>query len=139
MTKWATSLLLAALLSPVFAQTLQSKPSTLPKDGVEGLLVNSTISANGMLFFLSFLDFWREKSDGDKYTLEIAENASKRYGNQVWVSFGQRRIFYSNLPIQKEKIRLLSQQAAESSYAEMATLSLPFSGLADPDLAQDEL
>lgn len=131
-------MLLAVLLSSSLSQA-QLKPEAAPKDGVEGLLVNSTVSANGMEFFLSFLNFWREKPGSDKYTIEIAESVSKRLGNQVWVSYGQRHVFFSALPIQRDRIRLLSEQAAETSYATLMTLSLPFSGIADPDVADDEL
>lgn len=139
MKRWVAGLLLMALFTTVVAQTLPFKPSTLSKDGVEGLVVNSTISANGMVFFLSFLDFWREKPGSDKYTIEIAERASQRQGNQVWVSSGQRRFFFSALPIQRDRIRLLSEQAADTSYEALIVLSLPFGGVADPDLAEDEI
>ena len=139
MKAWATGLLLLALLSPVSGQSLLAKPSAPSKDGVEGLLVNSTVSADGMTFFLHFVDFWREKPGSDKYTIEIAERASKRLGNQIWVAAGQKRIFFSNLPFQRDRIRTLSEQAAETSYAAMITLSLPFGGEADPDVAEDEL
>lgn len=136
-----TGLLLAALLWPTLlsAQTLPLKPSALPKDGVEGLLVNSTISVNGMAFFLNFLDFWREKPGSDKYSIEIGESLSRRLGNQVWVAFGQRRVFFSALPIQRDRIRPLSEQAADTSYAALITLSLPFDGVADPDMSEDEI
>jgi hypothetical protein len=50
-------LLLATWFLPVSAQTLPFKPSALPKDGVEGLVVNSTVSGNGMIFFSNFLEF----------------------------------------------------------------------------------
>lgn len=139
MKKCAAAFFLATLLTPVFAQGLLAKPSTSSKDGVEGLLVNSTVSADGMAFFLGFLDFWREKPGSDKYTIEIAERASKRLGNQVWVSSGQKRVFFSALPYQRDRIRLLSEQAADTSYAALMALSLPFGGVADPDVADDEL
>lgn len=135
----ASLFLLATLLAPVLAQTLPFKPSAPPKDGVEGLVVNSTISANGMAFFVNFLDFWRVKQDSEKYTIDIAESASKRLGNQVWVSFGQKRVFFSTLPIQRERIRMLSEQAADTSYEALKTLVLPFGTVLDPDMADDEL
>jgi hypothetical protein len=47
----ASGLLFAALMSNLLAQTVQSKIPISPKDGVEGLVVNSTISATGMVFF----------------------------------------------------------------------------------------
>jgi hypothetical protein len=120
------------------AQAPPKKPSSSSKDGVEGLLVNSTISVNGMVFFLNFLDFWREKPGSDTYTMEIAESASKRLGNQVWVSFGQKRLFYSALPVQREKIRTLSEQAVETSYAALIALALPINVAVDPDIGNDE-
>ena len=125
MKKCAAAFFLATLLTPVFAQGLLAKPST--------------VSADGMAFFLGFLDFWREKPGSDKYTIEIAERASKRLGNQVWVSSGQKRVFFSALPYQRDRIRLLSEQAADTSYAALMALSLPFGGVADPDVADDEL
>lgn len=139
MKRRVAGLLLTALFTTVVAQTLPFKPSTLSKDGIEGLVVNSTTSASGMVFVLNFLDFWREKPGSDKYTIEIAESASQRQGNQVWVSFGQRRLFFSVLPIQRDRIRLFSEQAADTSYAALIALSLPFGGVADPDLAEDEI
>lgn len=139
MKSWLTGLLLTALLSTVFAQKLPINPSTPSKDGVEGLVVNSTISANGMVFFLNFLDFWREKPGSDKYTIEIAESASKRLGNQVWISAGQKRVFHSALPFQRDRIRPLSEQAADKSFENLITLSLSFFGATDQDIAEDEL
>jgi len=140
MKRRAFSILLATLApASAWAQTLPLKPSALPKDGVEGLLVNSTISDSGLAFFLFFLDFWREKPNSDKYTLDISEGGSRRLGYQVQVNFGQSRMFSSGLPNQRDRIRLLSEQAADASYAALIVLSLPFGGVADPDIASDEL
>lgn len=47
----ATGLLFATLFSSGLGQTLPFKTATSSKDGVEGLVVNSTISATGMVFF----------------------------------------------------------------------------------------
>ncbi len=91
-----------------------------------------------MVFFLSFLDAWREKPGSDKYTIDIAENVSKRLGNQVWIYFGQKRLFSGVLPMQRDRIRLLAEQAAETSYAALITLSLPFSEAIDPDVLADD-
>ena len=124
---------------PLLAQVAQNKPSTLSKDGVESLLVNSTVSANGLDFFLSFVDFWREKPGFDKYNIEVAERSSRRQGSQVWIAYGQRQLFASGLPNKREGIRALAEQAAETSYATLMTLALPFSDAKDLDIAPDEL
>ena len=88
---------------------------------------------------MNFLDFWREKPGSDKYTIEIAESSSKRMGNQVWVTYGQKRVFFSALPIQRDRIRSISERAAETSYEALKTLVLPFGSVLDPDVADDEL
>lgn len=132
-------LFLSALSSPILGQTLSQKSLVPPNDGVEGLSVNSTITVNGMAFFLSFLDFWREKPGSDKYSIEIGESLSRRLGNKVWVSFGQKRVFLSALPVQRDSIRPLSEQAADTTYAALIALSLPSEGGGDPDMDDDEI
>lgn len=132
-------LFLSALSSPILGQTSSRKPLIPPNDGVEGLSVNSTITVNGMAFFLNFLDFWREKPGSDKYSIEIGESLSRRLGNKVWVSFGQKRIFFSALPMQRDSIRPLSEQAADTTYAALIALSLPSEGGGDPDMDDDEI
>jgi len=137
---WAMiGLLLSALSSPVFGQTTTLKSWQLPRDGVEGLVVNATISTKGLAFYKNFLDFWREKPGYDKYNLEIGESLSRRQGNRVWVSSGQRRFVFTTLPTQSDFIRPLSEQAAETTYEALITLSLPFAGGRDPDLSDDEI
>jgi hypothetical protein len=126
-------------VSSAFAQALPAKTLQHPEPGAEGLLVNSTVSANGQIFFLNFLDFWREKSGSSKYSIEVAERTSKRWGNQVWISYGQKRLFFSALPFKTDRLRALSEQAAEVSFAALISLSLPFSGTVDPDVAEDEI
>lgn len=132
-------LFLSALSSPILGQTLSQKSLVPPNDGVEGLSVNSTITVNGMAFFLNFLDFWREKPGSDKYSIEIGESLSRRLGNKVWVSFGQKRVFFSALPVQRDSIRPLSEQAADTTYAALIALSLPSEGGGDPDMDDDEI
>jgi hypothetical protein len=132
-------LFLSALASPTFGQITTLKARQMPKDGVEGMVLNTTISIKGLAFYNSFLDFWREKPGYDKYNLEIGEILSRRQGNRVWVSFGQRRLVFATLPIQSAAIRPLSEQAAETTYQALITLSLPFAGARDPDLSDDEI
>jgi len=139
LNRWLLGLPLAALVSLTVAQTLPAKPLKPPETGAEGLLVNSTYSANGHIFFLNFLDFWREKSGSSKYSIEVAERASKRWGSQVWISYGQKRLFFSALPFKTDQIRPLSEHAAEASFAALIALLLPFNGNSDPDIAEDEI
>lgn len=130
--------MLLGSLGGLQAQLLQPDTRAKNNDGVSGLVVNMTVSADGISFYTSFLEFWREKPNSDIYSLEIGERSSKRLGNQVWVAYGQNRIFSSNLPYKLDKIKTLGEQAADSSYEALLGLALQLSEK-DPDLAAEEL
>ncbi|MBV5322362.1 MAG: hypothetical protein JZU60_00840 [Ilumatobacteraceae bacterium] len=126
-------------LGSVGAQIPPQKNERNNDDGVNGLIVNMTITADGLNFYRSFLEAWREKPDSEKYSLEIGERSSKRFGNQVWVMYGQNRVFLANLPYKIDKIKAVSEQGADASYEAMIGLALGINNAKDLDLAGDEL
>lgn len=103
-----------------------------------GLVINQTYTAGGLEFFRRFSDFWREKSDADRYTLTILERPSRRYGNQVMVSLGQRPVYVAALPLKVDAIRGASLEAVEQVYSSAVASNLPFNDRADPDLGAEE-
>jgi curli production assembly/transport component CsgE len=126
-------------LGLVNAQVLPKKNERNNEDGVNGLIVNMTLTNDGLNFFRSFLEFWREKPDNERYSLEIGERPSKRLGNQVWVNYGQKRFFTANLPPKLDKIRGISEQAADATYEGLISLALQLNEAKEPDLAGEEL
>jgi curli production assembly/transport component CsgE len=104
-----------------------------------GIVVNQTFTQGGQEFYRRFTDFWREKSDFESYTLVIIERPSRRYGNQVVITFGQRVVFSGALPVKTEAIRSLSGDAVEKAYANIIAMSLRMSGERDRDMADDEI
>ncbi len=104
-----------------------------------GILINQTMSAAGLEFYRDFAEFWREKPDGESYTLDILERPSKRFGNQVAVEYGQKRLFVGALPNRIDRVRALAEQAVDSVYAEIISLSIPAASGAQSDLGRDEL
>ena len=130
---------LASGLVCVYAQALPQSNTKNNDDGVNGLIVNMTHTADGINFYRSFLEFWREKPDSERYSLEIGERSSKRFGNQVWVMYGQKRVFTASLPYKLDKIKAVSEQAADASYEAMIGLTLGINNAKDPDLAGDGL
>jgi len=104
-----------------------------------GIVVNQTFTPGGQEFYRRFTDFWREKSDFVSYTLVILERPSRRYGNIIFVSYGQRVMYSSGLPVKIDAIRAMSSDAVDKSYANIISLSLRFSGDSDPDIGPDEL
>ncbi len=101
------------------------------------LIVNQTYTAGGLEFFRRFTDYWREKADGDRYTLVIIERPSRRYGNQVLVSLAQRAVFVAPLPLKFDAIRSTSLDAVEQVYSAAVASNLSFLDQADPDLGRD--
>lgn len=108
-------------------------------DGVEGIVVNATISAAGQEFFRDFTELWREKPDGDTYNLSVMERPSRRLGNLIWVTFGEKRVYQGFLPVKLDRVRVLCEQAVETTYANLVTLSMMSGASSDPDVAPDEI
>lgn len=104
-----------------------------------GLIINQTYTSGGLEFFRRFSDFWREKSDVDRYTLTVLERPSRRFGNQVMVSLGQRPVYAAALPLKADAIRAVSLEAVDRVYASAIASNLRFNDRADPDLGAEEL
>lgn len=135
----ALPLMLLAIALPAWAQVPPARVPAGAADGVEGIIVNATITAAGQAFFRDFTELWREKPDGDTYNLDIVERPSRRFGNQIWVAFGQKRVFQGFLPIKLDRMRALGEQAVETTYANIITLGLMSPASSDPDVAVDEM
>lgn len=127
------------LCGSVRAQALPEPPLRQSGDVIEGLLVNQTVSALGLIFFRDFAEAWRDKPDADSYTLTILEKPSRRFGNQIWIVNGQQRVLALTLPYRYDRIRPTAEQAAEASFANLVSQVIPFAAGADPDMGTDEL
>ncbi len=123
----------------VYAQSLPQGNAKNNDNGISGLIVNMTRTPDGLDFYRSFLEFWREKPDSERYSLEIGERSSKRLGNQVWVMYGQKRVFTANLPFKLDKIRAVSEQAADTTHEALIAMALQLNAPRDPDIDGDEL
>lgn len=121
---------------PCLAQSRGAPGSVF--DGDISLIVNQTYTAGGLEFYRRFTDYWREKADGDRYTLVIVERPSRRYGNQVLVSLAQRPVFVAPLPLKFDAIRGISLDAVEQVYTAAVASNLRFLDQADPDMARDD-
>ena len=127
------------LLSATAVQS-QTVPASIGSRSDEfGIVVNQTFTLGGQEFYRRFTDFWREKSDFESYTLVITERPSRRFGNQVMVTFGQKVVFSGSLPVKADAIRAISGDAVERTYAVIISLSLKMTGDRDPDVGDDEM
>lgn len=140
---WANAckllMIFLAMTMPAFAQSLAGRMQPGIADGVAGIVVNETISANGLEFYRNFLEGWREKPDADNYNLDIIERPSRRFGNQIWIMYGKDRVFLTALPIKFDRIRALSEEAVDATYATIITLGMQSQFSADSDMGVDEM
>jgi curli production assembly/transport component CsgE len=108
-------------------------------DGIKGLIVNQTITTGGYEFFRSFTEFWRQRPEAENYSLNIIERPSKRYGNQIWIFFGQTRVYAGIVPLKYDRIRTVSEEAVDATIANLVAMSLETPASGDPDVGKNEL
>lgn len=120
------------------ADALKMITQRVREDTDSGVVTNQVMTVAGQDFYQFFVTAWRDKEGSEQYTLAVRERPSARWGSEVWVEFGQGRVFYSRLPIARAGIRQMSEDAAEHSYrgvlrmVEQRKLSL------DADVGADE-
>jgi curli production assembly/transport component CsgE len=61
-----------------------------------------------------------------------------RWGTQVWVEYGPRRVLQVQLPPARTALRILGENAAESAYQAVLDAERQRTLLLDADLASDE-
>ena len=107
-------------------------------DPYTGIVVNQTITVAGQDFFQYFIAAWRDKEMVDKFEILISERPSARFGSQIWINYGQRRIFQTFLPAARAAIKPISLAAADAVYEGIVQADVQRLLFRDPDLGPDE-
>ncbi|MGS0737575.1 CsgE family curli-type amyloid fiber assembly protein [Pseudomonas sp. GG8] len=111
---------------------------TLNRAEVGGIVTGQTITLAGRAFYDSFAAAWNEKDEVGHFTVAISERPSARWGSQVFVDYGNRRLFQMFLPPNRSLIPPIGTEAAAQVYQAILDYQLAqFFG--DPDMARDEL
>lgn len=111
---------------------------TLNHNDVGGLVIGQTITLAGRTFFDSFASAWREKDEAETFTVSITERPTARLGSQVFVDYGNRRLFQTFLPPNRTLIPAIGADAAAQVFQAILDYQLAqFFG--DPDVGRDEL
>jgi curli production assembly/transport component CsgE len=134
--RYFTSLLLAAICSVAAGATAQAEHDLDP-DGW-GIVTSQPITVAGHEFCRYFIAEWLDKPDSDRYTIAIRERPSARWGTQVWIEFGQRRVLQVQLPPARTELKALGASAAESTYQAIQDIEHQRTFIRDADLAPDE-
>lgn len=118
------------------AETVGSQ--TIQNDAYTGIVANQTITVAGQDFFQYFIAAWRDKDMVEKFEISISERPSARLGSQIWINYGQRRVFQTFLPAARAAIKPISLAAADAVYEGIVQADVQRLLFRDPDLGPDE-
>jgi curli production assembly/transport component CsgE len=104
-----------------------------------GLVLDQTVTKLGQSFLHFFLPAWRENSLSDRYTITVCEKADARRASQVWIEYGQRKVFQAFLPPADNVIRDYAEKASAIVYENIVGADAQRLLFRDDDLAVDEL
>jgi len=128
----------------VFAEdSVNSSPAlaqhrTLNNAEVGGLVTGQTMTLAGRTFYEGFSAAWNELDETGHFTVAISERPTARLGSQVFVDYGNRRLFQMFLPPNRSLIPAIGADAAAQVYQGILDYQLAqFFG--DPDMGRDEL
>lgn len=104
-----------------------------------GVVANQTITVAGQDFFQYFVSAWRDRDMSERFVVSVHERPSARWGSQIWIEYGQRRVFQASLPAGRAGIKALSEQAVEAAYQKVADAEVERLLFRDPDMGSDEI
>ncbi|CAG2153005.1 CsgE family curli-type amyloid fiber assembly protein [Cupriavidus numazuensis] len=114
-----------------------SKSRTLNRAEVGGIVTGQMITLAGRTFYDSFAAAWRDKDEQGRFVVAISERPSARWGSQVFVDYGNRRLYQAFLPPNLSRIGAIGTAAAEQVFQAIIDDQVAqFFG--DPDMARDE-
>lgn len=114
----------------------QAEPD-LDQDGW-GIVTSQPITVAGHEFCRYFIAEWLDKPGSDRYTIALRERPSARWGTQVWIEYGPRRVLQVQLPPARTELKALGETAAESAYQTILDIERQRTLIRDADLAPDE-
>lgn len=119
-------------------EALEQAERRLRVDTDGGVIINQAITVAGQDFYQYFSSAWRDKDGSERYTLAIRERPSARWGSEIWVEYGQRRLYHAYLPPARASIRAMSESAAEIAFQAAVQADLQRLLTNDSDLGGDE-
>jgi len=114
---------------------------TLPasRDPLSGIVINRTVTVLGRDFYQFFAAAWRDQPDGTRYTVSVHERPTAQRGSEMWVQYGQRRVFHAYLSPQRSAARPASRRAAAIALKNVIDIDVARLLFRDTDLGAEEL
>lgn len=104
-----------------------------------GIVTNRSITVQGNDFYQEFSSYWRSTDLSDRVSLAIYERPTARFGSEIWIDFGQRRVFHIFLPPARSATRDIGRQAVEIVYRKIADIEAERLLFPSPDLGREEM
>jgi curli production assembly/transport component CsgE len=108
-------------------------------DQFDGIVIDQTITRPGKDFYQLFSANWHDQPLSERYTISVREQPSARFGSQVFIMFGNRRIFQGQISPNRSQIKMLSDAAVDIAYKAVTEGEMQRLLFKDPDLGQDEI
>jgi curli production assembly/transport component CsgE len=108
-------------------------------DRFDGIVIDQTMTRAGKEFYQLFAANWHDQPLSDRYTISVREQPSARFGSQVYIVFGNRRVFHGQLSPNRNQIKMLSEAAAGTAHRAVTEGEMQRLLFKDPDIGQDEI
>ena len=127
-----------AVACPLAACAAAPPDAGVPEPDGWGLVTSQPITVAGHEFCRYFIAEWLDQPGSDRYTIAVRERPSARWGTQVWVEYGQRRVLQVQLPPARNELKALGEHAAGTAWQSILDIERQRTRLRDADLAPDE-
>ena len=119
-------------------EVIEKGKPVIVDDGINGLVVDQTITVIGRSFYQAFSDAWRDVKDSNDVNVTVNERPSARTGSLVTIEVDRKVVFRRFLPPARANIVSAANQAiaAAARNAKKNKLDKLFR---NPDLGADEI
>jgi curli production assembly/transport component CsgE len=108
-------------------------------DLFDGIVIDQTMTRPGKEFYQLFSSGWHDQALSERYTISVREQPSARFGSQIHIVFGNRRVFQGQLSPNRSQIKMLADAAINIAYKAVTEGEMQRLLFKDPDVGQDEI
>lgn len=104
-----------------------------------GVVLNRTITVMGWDFYQYFTATWRALHANERISLSVHERPTARWGSEIWIQYGQKRVFQTFLSPARSMSREVSKKAVEMAYRNAVEINVQRALFTSVDLGPEEL
>lgn len=116
----------------------QSRTNT-EQDFLGGVITSRTITVLGWDFYQYFTAIWQAKYGNERISLSVYERPTAQWGSEIWIDYGQKRVFHAFLPPARAATKDVSMQAVDIVHKSVVDINVQRALYSDLDLAPEEM